>query len=185
MRHSLASLALATVLAAAPLLTGCGKDDPKGHKIDMTSGTQRSAIENLAKKGTAHLKDMLKSTHQQVRMDATSALGFVRDDPEATKLLIKLIEGDSEDDAVNAIIAIGVQGVPEAKELLQKHIKDPRWKVRGGAVFGIAEYGDSTLYPLLDEVAVDDPDPRIRKVAARVRQQIETGRNVPFAHKTR
>jgi HEAT repeat protein len=185
MRHSLTSLALASVLAAAPFLAGCGKDDPKGHGMVLTAGTQKSALEQLAAKGTAHLRELLKSEHPRVRMDAAQALSYIRDDPEATKLLIEVIEGDSEDDTATALMALGAQGKPEAKAILQKYITDPRAKVRGGACIGIAEYGDSTLYPLLDEVAADDPDPTIRKVAAVNRQQLEEGRYVPFAHKKR
>lgn len=185
MRHPLSFYALAALLAAVPFLTGCGGDTPKSHGMDVTAGTQKTELEKLAAKGTAHLRELLKSESVRVRMDAAQALSFIRDDPEATKLLVELIEGDSEDDTAVALMAIGAQGPPEAKALLQKYIKDPRAKVRGGACIGIAEFGDSTLFPLLDEVAADDPDPTIRKVAAVNRQQLEEGRYVPFAHKKR
>jgi HEAT repeat protein len=185
MRHPFSLYALAALLAAVPFLTGCGGDTPKDVGIDVTAGTQKTELEKLAAKGIEHLKGLLKSEHVRVRMDAAQALSFIRDDPEATKLLIEMIEGDSEDDTATALMALGAQGPPEAKAILQKYIKDPRAKVRGGACIGIAEYGDSTLFPLLDEVAADDPDPTIRRVAAVNRQQLETGRYVPFAHKKR
>jgi hypothetical protein len=182
MRHSLASLAFATVVIAAPSFTGCST----GHdERPPLPGPPKSELEQLAAKGIAHLRELLRSTSPRSRAAAVQALGFIRDDPEATKLLVELIEGDSEDETTLALMALGAQGSPEAKSLLRKYIKDPRARVRGGACVGIAEYGDSTLYPLLDKVAADDPDPHIRKVASVNRQQLETDRYVPFEHKKR
>lgn len=184
MRHMQAIIAGIAVLVGAPLLVGCGEKKTKDYGIEENSGTQKSALEKLAARGPKELLKLVKSSNSKVRMDATYALGYIKDDPEATKALIQMIETAPDFDAANALMALGLQGPDEAKAIFQKYVKDERAEIRIGCTYGIAEYGDSTLYPLLDELATNDPDELVRKIAATNRMQLEDGRYVPFAHKS-
>ncbi|NQT85656.1 HEAT repeat domain-containing protein [bacterium] len=181
MQHQLTSIALVAMLG--PLLVGCGEKKTKDYGVPENRGTQKAGLKELAKRGTEELVKLTKVPNPKVRMDAASALGYKKNDPAATKALLDMIETGEENDRIVALMALGLQGPDEAKAILQKYIKDENAKLRTACCIGIAEYGDSTLYPLIDEVAANDPDADARRIAAAVRLQIENGRYVPFDRK--
>jgi len=174
-----------TLLAAALtlLLAACGKEKTKDFGIEENRGTQKSALEKLAVRGTAELKEIILKGTPKARKDATQALGYIRDDPEATKLILELIESPPDKETrLDAIMTLGLQGPDVAKEIFQRCIKDADVDVRVATCMGIAEYGDSTLYPLVEEIAGNDPEQMARTMASNLLYQIENGRYVPFAH---
>ncbi len=183
MRNRFTSIAL--VAALGVLLTGCGREKTKDFGIEENRGTQRSALEKLAERGSEELIKLSKEPNAKVRMDATYALGYIKDDPAATQRLIEMIEGEDSDDTINALMTLGLQGPDEAKEIFKKHIKSSIVDIRIATCIGIAEYGDSTLYPLIEEIATNDEEKMARSIASTTLMQIENGRYVPFAHKNK
>jgi HEAT repeat protein len=139
-----------------------------------TAGSKRVAVEFAKKQGVEGLKPLLKSESANVRTATIIALGTLKGDKEATRVLIELANGKDVEDAHNAIIAIASQGAPEAREVITKAFESPDVRRREAACMAVYEYGDESLHPLLD-AALDDEDDFIKLVASRVKELIRYG----------
>ncbi len=184
-RKSALPNALLPALALACLLaSGCGETKSKSlsdraRKIARTTaGTNKQDIEEFVKEvGLPGLKRLLENDSAEGRMVAITGLGMLKGEREATELLIKFASGDDPDDAYWAIIALGHQGAPEAKEQIEKLMKSGVPRVRVGACLAIKEYGDESLYPLLD-AAENDEDPMVQRAAQKAKLLIKEGQAV-------
>ena len=139
-----------------------------------TAGSKGVAVEFAKKQGVEGLKPLLKSESANVRTAAIIALGTLKGDKEATKVLIELARGKDVEDAHNAIIAIASQGAPETREVITKAFESPDVRRREAACMAVYEYRDESLYPLLD-AALDDEDEFIQVVASRIKGLIRYG----------
>jgi len=149
------------------LACGCGgRGDDESKIPEATSWPNEDKLEvaKLAKKGLAHLKPLLKSKKTKVRMVAISALGEIRDNPKATALLLEAVNGKDPHDVYWAIIALGRQGAPQAKGVIERFMESQDTSLVKAACSAIGEYGDKSLYPLLDQ-ALDDEDPGVQSHA--------------------
>ena len=111
-------------------------------------------------------------------MFALTCLGMLKENQEATDLLIKFANGEDSEDSYWAVIALGAKGAPEAKAVIETLLKSEDPRRREGACEAIGQYGDTTLYPLLGAAARDD-DPRVRHAAERTLQTLKEGKVVP------
>ena len=142
---------------------------------DQSTPNNKSVVTEFAKKkGVEGLKPLLKSESANARMAAIIALGTLKGDKEATRVLIELAGGKNVEDAHNAIIAIASQGAPEAREVITKAFESPDVGRREAACVAVYEYRDESLYPLLD-AALDDEDESIQLVASRIKDLIRYG----------
>ena len=169
----------------AVVLLGCGKDakekDPgRVAKILNTGpGDRRQSINKFVQEeGLPGIKRLLETDSSQNRMFALTCLGLLKDNAEATELLLKFADGEDSEDAYWAIIALGAKGAPEAKDLIEKLLKSEDPRRREGACEAIGQYGDTSLYPLLVAAARDD-DPRVRRAAERTLLTLREGKVVP------
>lgn len=172
-----------SILAA--LLVGCGKDSQpeesrRAEKVLWAGAgdNKQSFIKFVKEEGLPGIKGLLKSDSSQDRMFAITCLGLLKDNAEATELLLKSANGEDSEDAYWAIIALGAKGAPEAKDLIEKFLKSDDPRRREGACEAIGQYADTSLYPLLAAAARDD-DPRVRRAATRTLQTIREGKVVP------
>lgn len=138
---------------------------------------QEAGLEGL-KKILEQAKDESDDEFTRARMVAITGLGMLRGNAEATQILLDFVEGDDSEAAHWAIIALGYQKAPEAKDAITAMMKSDDPHRRAGACMAIKEYGDASLYPLLDAAAADDPDPKVRKVAEKARLLIQQGQVV-------
>jgi HEAT repeat protein len=167
----------------AVVLLGCGKDAEEKQsdrvaKILLTANNREAVKEFAQKEGLPGIKRLFETDSSQNRMFGITCLGLLKDNQEATDLLIKFANGEDSEDSYWAVIALGVKGAPEAKAQIEKLLKGEDSRRRQGACVAIAEYGDTTLYPLLGAAARDD-DPRVRRTAERALQTIREGKVVP------
>ena len=167
------AMALLVVLAAG---CGCGKSSEEQAE-DVLRGQMgyKDGVQKIAAKGLGHVKGLLASKSQMTRMTAIQALGLLKDNKEATQLLIDLMNKNDFNESWAAILALGVQGPPEAKDILKKAAESPNPRFREAACAAIYEYGDKSLYPLLDKAA-NDPDTTVQSAAAIAKQRITAGR---------
>jgi HEAT repeat protein len=148
-------------------------------KVFADEAGQKAAIENLAKKGVEFVKPALKSKIANVRIGALEALALIKEGDEgreATKLLIEATKGADINDVGFAIISLGRQRAPEAKDLIVGFFNGPNPRLRLAACMAIGEYGDRSLYPLLDKAAYDENE-NVRQAASRVKQRFGIGGN--------
>ena len=153
--------------AAALLLASCGGEDPQ-KKIEQdfrSSGVQVEKIAELAAKGVGAIKPLLKDDRRPVRLAAINALGSIKGDAEATRLLVELASGSDVEDAYFAMIALARQRAAEAKALVEKAFQSSQSRVREAACIAVAHLGDPALYPLVEKAATD-PDPSVASAAA-------------------
>lgn len=169
-------LSVTGILAVALAIGGCGgkTEEDRAGDILVSGGGARERVSELAQKGVPHLQKLLESTSARTRLVAISALGELKGDKEATKLLLGLTESNEPSDAYYALIALAHQGAPEAKAVIEKFFEHSDPYLRQGACCAIKEYGDKALYPLLDQ-AMDDPDEKVRQTAEAIKARIETG----------
>jgi HEAT repeat protein len=172
---------LCTVIGAACLAVlaagcGCGKtEEEKVGEILLHKGGYKAEVYELAKKGLPYLKKRLESKSSMARMAAIQAIGLLKDNKEATQILIELTKSDDFNDPWAAIMALGVQGSPEAKELIKQAMASENPRLREGACAAIYEYGDRELYPLLDKAA-NDRNLAVQKAAGIVKNRLKQGR---------
>lgn len=151
---ALVALALA---AASALVCGCGKsEEEKAEDIVLKRGASKGEVEKLAAKGLPHLKELLDSDSQITRMTAIDALGYLKDNPEATQLLLEQTRSQHPTDQSSALVALAHQGAPQTKDLILQFFKDDDPYLREAACVAIGVYGDKTLYPLLDRAMRDE-----------------------------
>lgn len=178
-------LLLAAILALA--LAGCGSKREKQSRADkevqellsITMNENKPRLKAFAeKKGVAGLKELLKEDSARVRMVALTCLGLLKGNAEATATLVAAADGADSEDAYWAVVGLAAQGAPEAKEVIEKMIRSEDPRRRQGACVAIYEYGDSSLYPLL-EATCDDPEPSVQAVARQLRNMLGKPRVVP------
>ena len=124
-------------------------------------GNRKQRVAEVAKEsGVEGIKPIALDPEESMRrrMIAIQALGTLRGNKEATRVLIELANGQDAEIAHWAIIALGTQRSAEAAELIRKFIKHPNPHLRAAACFAIYEYGDKALHPLLEEAASDTSD---------------------------
>jgi len=182
MASRLLSAALLGLLAA-----GCGggkapKDVRRAVDIALLPAGDnkrelRKFVEDEGFEGLKSVLDQADENHLAARLTAIAGLGMLKDDPKATELLLQLVDGQDSESAHWAVIALGEQGAPEAKDAIAKMMKsdDPRRRV--GACFAIRQYGDTSLYSLLD-AASGDPAAEVRQAAAEAKRLIQLGQVV-------
>lgn len=146
--------------------------------ISIEKGSDIGQVRKLAEKGVAYLRPLLKSEKQIVRVTVIEALGCIKDDKEATQLLLDTIKGEDANDAAFALASLARQGAPEAKEIILHQYQSPDPFTRSCAVRAIYEYGDKELYPLIDR-AMSDDDPDVRRTAKMTRQVMKSLSNAP------
>lgn len=163
----------ATVALILAFVGGCGcrkSPEEKAEDILMKEHSSKEAIGELAKRGTPRLAKLLESKSSRTRMPAITALGEIKGDPEATKLLVKATESEDDSDVYFALIALANQGAAEAKALIERFITHENPYFREAACHAIGVYGDKDLYPLLDK-AMRDPIPTVGSAASLVRKK--------------
>jgi HEAT repeat protein len=159
-------LALASVLVC-----GCGKsEEESAEDIILKRGASKSEVEKLAAKGVPHLKKLLDSDSQLTRMTAIDALGYLKDDPEATQLLLEQTRSQTPNDQYSALVALAHQGAPQTKELILQFFKDENPYLREAACVAVGVYGDKSLYPLLDR-AMRDENLTVQTVAGGIKEK--------------
>ena len=155
------------VLAAiAVVMWACeSAEKATARKIDLvlrtSLGNRKQRVAEVAKEsGVEGLKPIALDPEQSIRrrMIAILALGTLRGNKEATRVLIGLANGQDAEIAYWAIIALGTQRSAEAAGLIRKFIKHPNPHLRAAACFAIYEYGDKALHSLLEEAASDSSD---------------------------
>jgi len=159
---------LRPLLALAVLLSLCACESRQRTAVKELKGYLRTSLGNRKQKiseiakeaGVQPLKEIALDPDESMRLRvaAIEALGTLRGEKEATKVLIQLANGQDAEMAYSAIIALGVQRAPESAEELKKFIKHPNPHLRAAACFGIYEYGDKALHPLVEEAANDQND---------------------------
>lgn len=167
------------------LASGCGrqrvpKDVSRAERVaKMPAGDNNQAIREFVEaEGFPGLKRILdESDSSTARMVAITGLGMLKDNAEATQLLIQIVNGEDPEESYWAIIAIADQGAPEAKELITKAIESDDARRREGACTAIMKYGDESLYPLLN-AALNDPDSGVKGAARRAKLFIREGQVV-------
>jgi len=168
--------ALVTVVAVALILAfvgGCGcrkSPEEKAEDILLKHSSSKEGISELAKKGVSRLAELLESESSRIRMVAISALGEIKDDPEATKLLVTMTESEHDSDVYFAIIALANQGAAETKALIERFFTHENPYFREAACHAIGVYGDKDLYPLLGK-AMRDPIPTVGSAASLVKKK--------------
>jgi len=147
-------------------------------KILRTSlGNRKQRVAEVAKEsGVEGLKPIAFDPEESMnlRITAIQALGTLRGNKEATRVLIELANGQDAEIAHWAIIALGTQRSAEAAGLIRKFIKHPNPHLRAAACFAIYEYGDKALHPLLEEAASDTSD-EVKRAATLMLDWIVTG----------
>ena len=167
--HTVLAAALACLLL--PACTGSSPEEEAG-KIITQKGGSKSEITALSKKGLPHLKKVLESKSSVARMAAISALGELKGDAEATKLLIEITKKQDYNEPYYAVIALGHQGAPEAKDVIVGAYKSPNARLRAAACAATAELGDKSLYPYLNR-ALYDKDTQVRETARMVKMRFK------------
>ena len=178
-------LLFACIVAACLVVAGCGKDETppevKRAEAALRAGTagdnKRAIMDFVEQEGLPGLKRLLGAESASVRMFALTGLGTLKGNAEATQLLIGVANGEDSSDAYWAIAALGYQGAKEAKELIQKAMEGQDARRRAGACIAIKEYGDESLYPLLD-AALNDEDPEVRRTADKMKLLVTQGQVV-------
>jgi HEAT repeat protein len=132
-------------------------------------------VSKLAEKGLPHLEKLLESKSRVTRMAAIDAMGYLKDDPKATELLIKMTKSSDDNDASCAIVALAHQGAPQTKDLINEFIKHENPAFREAACVAIGVYGDKSLYPLLAR-ASRDPSITVQNTASMIRAKYGIGR---------
>jgi len=159
-------------------LWGCGKKEANAEakKVNFAgiSGEKERIRQWATEKGVPGLEAILKdeASSSADHIAAISGLGTLKDNKDATAALVRLARGADLEDAYWAIIALGVQGAPETGELLREFSKSPDARRREAACLGIYEYGDETLYPLIDEALRDD-DRAVKAAAELSKRRIQ------------
>jgi len=169
-RTAVTIAAIALILA---FVGGCGcRKSPEENAEDilLKHSSSKEGISELAKKGVPHLAKLLESESSRTRMVAISALGEIKEDPEATKLLVKATESEHDSDAYFALIALANQGAAETKALIERFLTHENPYFREAACHAIGVYGDKDLYPLLDK-AMRDPMPTVGSAASLVKKK--------------
>lgn len=172
---------LASALAAGFLMVivagcGCGKSsEEQAEDVLRDQMGYKDGVRKIAAKGFGHVKGLLESKSQMTRMTAIQALGLLKDNKEATDLLVELMKKNDYNESWAAILALGVQGSPEAKGIIKQAFESPNERFREAACAAIYEYGDATLYPLLDK-AMDDPDLTVQSAARDAKIRIKDAR---------
>ncbi len=168
--------ALVTIVSIALILAfvgGCGcrkSREEKAEDILLKHSSSKEEISELAKKGVSHLAKLLESKSSRTRMAAITALGEIKDNPEATRLLVKATESENDSDVYFALIALANQGAAEAKALIERFFTHENPYFREAACHAIGVYGDKDLYPLLDK-AMRDPVPTVGSAASLVKKK--------------
>jgi HEAT repeat protein len=127
-----------------------------------------SAIHALGHIGNFHALPLMvqNCSHEddKVRFAVACALGNFADDPRAVRALIVLMEDRDEDVRDWATFGLGVLGhadSPEIRVALLKRTNDPNPNVRGEALAGLANRGESQAIPPLvaelNQGTVSDP----------------------------
>jgi len=162
------------VFLAALFACGCSQgEDQRDLKRKLASPhTQKPTIREMAKKGVPYLKKLLRSRDRLIRNSAITALGLRKDDKEATRLLLGLCEGKDVEDARAALIAIADSRAPQARDLTVRFAASDQPRLRQAACIVIFEYGDESLYPLLDKL-VEDSDSGVQRTARRMKERIK------------
>jgi HEAT repeat protein len=149
------------VVAVVALVVGaCGGGSEEMDPGTYQSGLQRQRIEELAKQGVPAVQPLLKSPRREVRLNAIGALGSMKGNAEATRLLLDLAKSSDEQDAYFALIGLARQQAAEAKGLIAGAFQSPNPRLREAACIAVAELGDKSLYPLVLK-ALNDPDPSV------------------------
>ena len=157
-------------------LAGCGCSEKTASKdaleimIQGGGGGDPAKIEKVAKeKGVAYLKPLLKSEKSYERVFAIAGLGCLKGDREATQALLEVINAKSAHEAGIALCSLARQNAPETKELIERFLRYKNGNLRMAALHAIREYGDKSLYPLLDK-ALSDKEPAVRSTAKTVKK---------------
>ena len=161
------AVAAAALLAATLtwFLTPSRRADEKELRaLLMQPHEQKKVIRWMAGQGVPWLKKHLEGDDRLWRDAVILALGHRTGDREATELLLALCDGDDVEDAGSAVIALAIQGEPEAKDAIARSAAAGSPLLREGAVNAIVESRDESLYPLLDALA-QDPDARVASAA--------------------
>jgi HEAT repeat protein len=122
-------------------------------------------IAELAAKGVGAVKPLLQSDRRPVRLAAINALGSIKGDAEATRLLVELVKGTDVEDAYFAIIALSRQRAAEAKAIVESSFQSTKPRLREAACVAVALLDDPELYPLVVKAATDS-DPSVASAAA-------------------
>ena len=170
-------VAAAAALAAA---IGCGSKQKAADKeivrVPLEFGGRPDALAAWAVKAQVKgIKPYLKSEKNPERITAINALGCLKGNAEATQLLLEIAHGSDARDAGFAILGLAHQGAPEAKAEIERAFASPEASLRRDACMAIGEYGDKSLYPLLEKASVDD-DVIVRNGAAIAAKRLETGK---------
>jgi HEAT repeat protein len=172
-RVPVAAVAAALTLAMAG---GCGKSTEEQAKdVVLEHGGAKEAVRKLSEKGVPHLEELLESKSRVTRMAAIDALGYIKDDPKATELLLGMTQSSDDNDVSCAILALARQGVPETKEIIEKYFKHENPSFRAAACVAIGVYGDKQFYPLLDQ-AMRDPVLPVQNTAGMIKEKYGIGR---------
>jgi len=166
-------------------LVGCGggekgpPDVKRAHAVlNAGAGDDKQAIKKFVEEeGLPGLKRQLESDSSEVRMLALTGIGMLKGNAEATQVLLKYVNGEDSQDAYWALMALGYQGAPEAKEAIEKAFQGKDAHRRAGACLAIKEYGDTSLYPLLD-AAMSDEDFEVKRTAEKMKVLIARGQVV-------
>ncbi len=170
------------LLVATVGLWGCGSAERSARRdlggiLRTSLGNRKERIAEVARRaGVEGLKPIALDPEEsmKLRMTAIQALGTLRGDKDATRLLIELANGQDAEIAHWAIIALGTQRSAEAADLIRKFIKHPNPHLRAAACFAVYEYGDKALHPLLEEAA-SDPSDEVKRAAVLMLDWIVTG----------
>ncbi|MFP4056643.1 MAG: HEAT repeat domain-containing protein [Candidatus Brocadiia bacterium] len=168
---------------AALALCGCGEEEPEYiEEVPLSPPPIIKDYKELAKRPISELRAMLESDRVQVRRMVAVALGLKTDETDEVKAtLLELTEDVNAEVASDALVAMAMQGFPETKELIRQFAESDDPERRIGACMAIGEYGDSTLYPLLRNMASSDPSGKVRRRAEVIDQQRRgSSRPVPF-----
>lgn len=175
------------ILCLAAGCDGCGRRRaPRSVReakrlANLPAGDNKQALKQFVNEqgfdGLKRILDRADEEHMAARLVAIGGLGMLAHEPKATQLLLQLCDGEDPELAHWAIIALGSQGAPEAKDAIARLIKSPDPERRAGACLAIKEYGDESLHPLLD-AALDDPDSQVKLAAQMAKRLILEGQVV-------
>ncbi len=172
--------------AVAPLITALRDDE---------WNVREAAEDALTMIGSPAVEPLIKALREyQIRRYVIKVLGRIKDERVLDPLFIQLRNEEFKDDAMAALVevglpaverltavlndkdrnvrkhavqALGAIGLPEAVELLIEATKDEEWEVRMAAIAGLDEIGDARGKPAV-KALMKDPDFAVQMRAERI-----------------
>ena len=91
---------------------------------------------------------------------------------KAVPYLISILKSDENSRVRRAARSIAQLGGKDVKEDLLKMLEDPHGEVRWTAVRALGELSDTEARPILENLAQEDPSPKVREIAGEVLERI-------------